>query len=551
MPGTSGRRGAGPLAAGGLAAAAALAASVVAPRAAAQQQQQPAKVLRIAMTAADVPTTSGMPNNGFEGMRFLGYPVFEALVGWDLSRPDQVAGLKPALAERWEQDAQDPKRWRFHLRRGVAFHDGTPFDADAVVWNLDRFFRNDAPQFDPAGSAITRGRIPVLAGYRKLDDATVEMETARPVSYWPYLAVYVLMTSPQSWEAAGRDWARVAALPPAGTGPFRLTRFVPRQLAELSRNDAYWDAEGRAKLDRVTLTPMPEATTRLAALRSGQVDWIEVPPPDALPSLRQAGFQVTTGSYPHVWPWVFAAGRQGSPVADVRVRQALNYCFDRGEMVALLNGTAEPSVGFFKANDPNFGEPQNRYRLDAARGRALLAEAGHTAQRPLSVKIGISTSGSGQMLPLPMNELLQQQLQQHCGVRVAFEVVEWNTLLGGLRAEPTAPQWLGADALNISLVSSDASQMARWFLSANATPRGSNAGHWRDDRFDAAFAALETERDPARIAALLRTAHERLLDDPPWLWIVHDLNPRAMSRRVQGFVSPQSWFVDLARVDMR
>ena len=457
MPGTSGRRGAGPLAAGGLAAAAALAASVVAPRAAAQQQQQPAKVLRIAMTAADVPTTSGMPNNGFEGMRFLGYPVFEALVGWDLSRPDQVAGLKPALAERWEQDAQDPKRWRFHLRRGVAFHDGTPFDADAVVWNLDRFFRNDA----------------------------------------------------------------------------------------------YWDAEGRAKLDRVTLTPMPEATTRLAALRSGQVDWIEGPPPDALPSLRQAGFQVTTGSYPHVWPWVFAAGRQGSPVADVRVRQALNYCFDRGEMVALLNGTAEPSVGFFKANDPNFGEPQNRYRLDAARGRALLAEAGFTPQRPLRIKAGISTSGSGQMLPLPMNELLQQQLQQHCGVRVAFEVVEWNTLLGGLRAEPTAPQWLGADALNISLVSSDASQMARWFLSANATPRGSNAGHWRDDRFDAAFAALETERDPARIAALLRTAHERLLDDPPWLWIVHDLNPRAMSRRVQGFVSPQSWFVDLARVDMR
>ena len=62
--------------------------------------QQP-KVLRIAMTAADVPTTSGMPNNGFEGMRFLGYPVFEALVGWDLSCTDRLAGLKTALAERW------------------------------------------------------------------------------------------------------------------------------------------------------------------------------------------------------------------------------------------------------------------------------------------------------------------------------------------------------------------------------------------------------------------------------------------------------------------
>ena len=517
----------------------------------AMAQQQPQKVLRIAMTAADVPTTSGMPNNGFEGMRFLGYPVFEPLVGWDLSRTDALAGLKPALAESWEQDAAEPRKWRFRLRQGVSFHDGAPLDADAVVWNLDRFFKNDSPQFDPAGSAIVRGRIPVLAGYRKLDDRTVELETTRPVSYWPYLVTYILIASPRSFEQAGRDWARVAALPPAGTGPFRLTRFVPRQQAELSRNDAYWDADGRAKLDRVVLVPMPEANTRLAALRSNQVDWIEVPPPDAVQSLRGAGFQIATGSYPHVWPWVFAAGKQGSPVADTRVRQALNYCIDRDGMVALLNGTAEPSVGFFKASDPNFGEPRNRYKLDPARARALLSEAGHGAQRPLRLKVGISTSGSGQMLPLPMNEFLQQSLKENCGVEVAFEVVEWNTLLAGLRAEPTQPQWLGADALNISLYSSDPSAVARWFLSANATPRGSNSGHWRDERFDAALAALETERDPAKIAGLLRAAHERLVDNPPWLWIVHDLNPRAMSRRVRGFASPQSWFIDLARVDMQ
>jgi ABC-type transport system substrate-binding protein len=83
------------------------------------------------------------------------------------------------------------------------------------------------------------------------------------------------------------------------------------------------------------------------------------------------------------------------------------------------------------------------------------------------------------------------------------------------------------------------------------TPRGSNAGHRQDERFDAAPNAIEIERDSSRIAALLRAAHERLVDNPPWLWIVHDLNPRAMSRRVRGFVSPQSWFVDLARVDLQ
>jgi ABC-type transport system substrate-binding protein len=512
--------------------------------------QQP-RTLRIAMTATDVPTTTGMPNNGFEGMRFLGYPIFESLVLWDLSKPQEVAGLRPGLAERWEQDAANPKVWRFHLRRGVTFHDGTAFNADAVVWNLDRFFRNDSPQFDATGSAITRGRIPVMGSYRKIDDFTVELTTTRPVSYWPYLVTYILMTSPNSWEQGGRDWGRVAALPPAGTGPFRLSRFTPRQSAELTRNDGYWNANGRARVDRILLLPMPEATTRLAALRSGQVDWIEVPPPDAIPSLRAAGFNVTTGSYPHVWPWFFQMNGDRTPFRDVRVRQGLNYCVDRAGLVQLLNGTAEPSVGWLKPNDPAFGTPEHRYSLDPARGRALLAEAGFNAQNPLRFRVMISTSGSGQMLPLPMNEFLQQSLKENCGVDVAFEVVEWNTLLGALRVAPDQPQWLRADAVNISLVSSDPSQMARWFMSANFSPRGSNSGHWRDEQFDAAFAALETERDPARIAALLRTAHERLVDNPPWLWIVHDLNPRAMSRRVQGFVQAQSWFQDLTPIAMR
>ena len=527
----------------------ALAAALLAGWAGGAAAQQP-RSLRIAMTAADVPTTSGMPNNGYEGMRFLGYPVFEPLVQWDLSRADRPADLRPGLAESWEQDAADPKTWRFRLRRGVTFHDGTPFNADAVIWNLDRFYRQGSPQFDATGSAITRGRVGILTGYRRIDDLTVEMQTERPVSYWPYLVTLILVTSPQSFTQAGGDWSRTAALPPAGTGPFRLTRFVPRQLAELGRNEGYWEEARRPKLDRVVLLPMPEANTRLAALRSGQVDWIEVPPPDAIASLRAAGFAVVTNSYPHVWPWVFAAGRQGSPVADARVRQALNYCFDRDGMVALLNGTAEPSVGFFKPDDPRFGSPQHRYRLDAATGRRLLAEAGYGAQRPLRLKIGISSSGSGQMLPLPMNEFLQQSLRENCGVEVSFEVVEWNTLLGALRAAPDQPQWLGADAVNISLVSSDPSQMARWFLSSNFAPRGSNAGHWRDARFDTLFTELETATDPARIAALLRASHERLVDDPPWLWIVHDLNPRAMSRRVRGFVSAQSWFQDLTGVEV-
>src|SRR3954451_8863946 len=112
--------------------------------------------LRIAMTASDVPTTTGAPDNGFEGLRFLGYPVYEGLVLWDLSRADIAAEIRPGLAESWEQDKADQSKWIFHLRKGVKFHDGSDFNADSVIWNLDRYFKPDAPQADPTGGAFAR-----------------------------------------------------------------------------------------------------------------------------------------------------------------------------------------------------------------------------------------------------------------------------------------------------------------------------------------------------------------------------------------------------------
>jgi peptide/nickel transport system substrate-binding protein len=507
-------------------------------------------ILRIAMTASDIPTSTGTPNNGFEGYRFLGYPIFEGLMLWDLTRADRPADLRPGLAESYEQAADDKKTWIFHLRHGVKFHDGTDFNAGAVMWNMDRFFKNDSPQFDLAASGLMRARLPTLVSYKKLDDYTVTLSTREPVAYFPYLLVYMLFTSPASFEKAGHDWGRVATLPAAGTGPFRLTKVLPRELAELARFDGYWDKDHKAKLDGIRLLPIPEATSRLAALRSGQVDWIEVPPPDGIPSLKSAGFNVVTNSYPHVWPWMYNIAAANSPFKDVRVRQALNYCIDRSGLVELLNGTAEPSVGWLKPNDVAFGNPVNQYRFDAAKGKALLAEAGYTAAKPLSFKVMISTSGSGQMQPLPMNEYLQDNLKQACGVNVELDPVDWTVLFGAIRLAPDSPALHGALALNFSAPSSDPATMVRFFSKDYFSPNGFNFTHWTDDKFTAALATLAESGDPATTEQAYRTAHERMVDSAPWLYIVHDLNPRAMTKRVQGFVSAQSWFLDLSLVSM-
>jgi hypothetical protein len=308
------------------------------------------------------------------------------------------------------------------------------FNADAVIWNLERFYNPQSKQFEAQGGAISRARNSWLKAWRKIDAFTVEISTNRPVSYFPYVITYTLIASPTQFEKTGSSWAEYAKAP-AGTGPFKITEVKPRVSVELSRNTSYWDKSRIPKLDKMVLTPMPEPTTRLAALRSGQVDWIEVPPPDAVPSLRQAGFEVVTGVYPHVWPWVFNVDKADSPWKDVRVRQAANYCVDRDGMVKLLNGMAYPSVGYYTKANPLFGKPKHAYTFDPPKSKAILKEAGFGPDKPVKAKIMISTSGSGQMLPLPMNEFLQQSMKQ-CG----FEHLRGRRVGGHARRLPQPPE---------------------------------------------------------------------------------------------------------------
>jgi len=296
--------------------------------------------------------------------------------------------------------------------------------------------------------------------------------------------------------------------------------------------------------------PMYEATTRLSALRSGQVDWIEVPPPDAVPSLRSAGFQIVANSYPHSWPWTLNLAKEDSPFRDIRVRHAINYCVNRDGLVTLLNGLAEPASGLFKKADVFYGKPKQQYGYDPAKAKALLKEAGYGPDKPVKAKIMITTSGSGQMLPLPMNEYLQQNLKE-CNFDISFEVVDWGAMLVALRNPPSAPQGLGVDAMNISLhISMDISQFALFNLSANTPPKGRNWPNWKNAEFDAVIDKIEKSTDQEEILTNIQRAHEIFVDDPAWLFIVHDRNARAMTKNVKGFTSAQSWFQDFTSVYM-
>ena len=160
--------------------------------------------LRIGMTAADIPYTGGQTDNGFEGFRFVGYQVYEPLINWDLSRSDRLPTLVPGLAESWEVSKSDPKKWIFKLRKNVKFHDGSAFNADAVLFTFDSIKNKQSPQFDQYGSAQISWRLSALKAMKKLDDHTIELETPSVTSFVPYQIVYMVIVSPAQWNKVKR-----------------------------------------------------------------------------------------------------------------------------------------------------------------------------------------------------------------------------------------------------------------------------------------------------------------------------------------------------------
>jgi ABC-type transport system substrate-binding protein len=502
-----------------------------------------AQTLKIGMTTSDVPTTGGIPDNGSEGGRFAGYPIYDALVNWDFTNTDQIADLTPGLATEWHIDPNDHKRWIFTLRQGVKYHDGTPFKAEDVLWNFDRHLNESAPQFDRAQARGYRTYTSMVEKCEKIDDTHVALYTRVPFSMLPYLISRVFIVSPTQYAKIG-NWQDFQKAP-AGTGPFMVDRVTPRTSIELSRNGDYWDKTRVPKLEKLILIPIPDANTRVAALRSGQVDWIEYPAPDANESLKGAGFQIVTKPYPHIWAW-HANNSDNTPLKDKRVRLALNYGLDRGALCEMLAGTAVPAKGPWPSTYKYFGHPKEDFGYDPEKAKALLKEAGYGLDKPLKLKVELPTAGSGNMVPLPMAEFVQQSYKE-LGVEVEYVVVDWGTMLTTMRERPDKlPEHL--DVVNHGLPISDPTQFYLNFHGSSFPPNGSNWSLYKDPKVDELLNKAFEIFEPEKRDALIAQAHAQVVDDAPWIFIVHDLNPRALGPKVKGFRQAQSWYQDLTQV---
>jgi ABC-type transport system substrate-binding protein len=496
-------------------------------------------VLTVAMTAGDIPITTGIPDQGSEGVRFVGYSLYDALVLFDLSHSDRPSDIRPGLATSWKVDPADQKRWLFTLRENVKWHDGCPFTADDVVWNFQRILDKNSPQFDPLQFALGRTYVGNVLSVEKVDDHTVAINMDRVMSLFPALLPQVMLVSRCNAEKLKYD-RDAMMFHPSGTGPYRYSNMVAHERLELLPNKEYWDKDRIPKQDKLVLIPMPEASTRAAALLSGQVNFIEAPDPDAIPRLKSAGMNVVTNTYPHNWAYQlnFVTG----PMTDIRVRRAANYAINRDDVVELLGGTAIAGYSTAPPSMPYYGNPV-KYTYDPAKATALLKEAGCY---PCKVNFAISTSGSGQMHPLPMNELIKSQMEA-AGFEVTLTTMDWNALLNVSRGGVDKfPEYSG---VNISRNLVDPfNGLVRHVWSGQWAPAGGNWGHYKTPETEALITQIFNEFDDAKRNALLTKLNETMNDQAVMIWVAHDLNPRALSPKLKGFVQAQSWFQDLTPI---
>lgn len=504
------------------------------------------KVVRFGISMADVPLTTGQPDRGAGAYKFTGYTIYDPLVAWEMDVSDRPGKLIPGLATEWTVDEDDRTLWTFKLRDGVKFHDGSAFNADAVIWNFDKVFDTKSPQFDQRQASQVRPRLPSVASYKKLDDMTVQVKTKAVDALFPYQMLWFLVSSPAQFEKLGRDWNKFAS-EPAGTGPFKLARLMPRERAELVKNDAYWNPKRLPKADRMVLICAPEASTRTAALLSGTVDLIETPPPDAVDRLTKGGLKIVQNVTPHVWNF-HPSMVQGSPWTDIRLRKAANLAIDRNAIVQLLGGLAQPAHGQVDKTSPWFGKPTFELKYAPDEARMLMSAAGFSKAQPLKTKFVVASGGTGQMLSLPMNEAIQEMFKD-AYIDLDLKVVELEALYTAWRAGAKADMNKDVTANNIAYVTSDPLYaLTRFFHSNQAAPVGVNWSYYANPEVDRLIDEALATFDATKQDALMARVHEKVVDDAVLIWVVHDTNPHALSPKVRSYIQAQHWFQDLTTI---
>ncbi|MBV8172402.1 MAG: ABC transporter substrate-binding protein [Candidatus Eremiobacteraeota bacterium] len=442
--------------------------------------------------------------------------------------------IEPSLATSWAVSA-DGRRWTFHLRHGVRFQDGTPLDAQAVKFNLDRWRDPHNPYhawgiFTYYGAQF--GGFPGrIASVIARDPDVVEIDLREPLA--PLLADLAMpafgIASPVALARERNGFSQA----PVGTGPYRLTEWVHDDHITLKRFDGYWGDKPR--IGTVILRDIPDAATTALLLLRGDIDGWEFPTPGGLAQLAHDS-SVRVYHQPANSVVFLALNTRKHPFDDVRVRRALNLAVDRA---ALVRHFYDPTATIARQFLPQAVWPQGvelDSTYDPAHAQRLLSLAGYP--HGFSTTLWFPTAPRP-YLPEPerVSEAIQADLAA-IGVRARLQGFEWGTFIQKVQNgehDMCVIGWTGdnGDPDNFIYMPLDKD---------NAQPPGaSNVTFWSDDRFHTLVLRARRVDDRSQRSILYRDALAIVTEQTPLVAIAHTTPPIVFRRDVHGYVpSPDS-----------
>ena len=454
---------------------------------------------------------------------------------------DGTLEVEPALAESWEV-SEDGTVYTFELREGVSFHDGTPFDADAVRFNFARMLDEEHPYHDT-------GPFPLSFFFQAVEEVevveplTVRFHLSEP--YAPFLSNLAyptgLIVSPAAVREHGEDFGRN----PAGTGPFAFRTWEANRQVAVERNADYW--EGAPPLRGVVFRPITDANARVAEMLAGNVDlMVEVPPDNVEMFDSDPAFRYQEQPGPHLWFLIL--NTREAPFDDVRMRRAVNYAIDKQAIVRdVLQGTATVATGPTPAA---FGWAYNEelepYPFDPDRARALIAEAGYGDG--VEVVFFVTEGGSGMLDPVAMGTAIQADLAD-VGIDAEIRTFEWNTFLDRVNAGLEGR----ADMAEMAWMTNDPDTLPYLALRSEAMPEdgGFNSGYYSNPEVDRLLEEARRATDRAERARLYKEMQRIVYADAPWAFVATWQQNAVTKANVDNFALQPSFLLRLHEVAKR
>lgn len=437
------------------------------------------------------------------------HKVYEGLV-----RMDKESKYVPALATEWKQ--LDDVTWEFKLRQGVTFHDGAPFNAEAVKRTIARVQ-------DPSVGSNRANLFEAIKEVKAVDDQTVQFILHYP--YAPLLSVLAgaegAILSPEAIDQYGKDLSKH----PTGTGPYKFESWTPGQEVVLVKNENYWG--GQPKLDKVVFKTVPEDTTRIAMVETGEAQVAEQLPVTEVDRVQNSS-SMTLGRFESFSSDHIGINTKKKPFDDVRVRQAIAYAVDKESIIkGVYNDVGKPAHSSITPTMVGYSPNVKGLDYNLEKAKQLLAEAGYANGLKATIYLNDNKAR------ISVAEVLQQQLKQ-IGIDLQVKVLEFGAYIDAASKGETD---LFISGWGNATGDADYNQYNLFHTKSQGAP--GNHSFYSNPEVDKLIDDGRKEKDPAKRTQIYEQAQQIEMNEAALIPYRFSENLAAIEKGVEGvWISP-------------